>query len=118
MIKYTLIFLSLLAFSSCAPKYQEGNMLIGGYASTQLGDRAFQITYRPGLFLNEKDLSKKDFVILRRAAEVTLAKGFTHFTHTVNTLTNGLMIHLYNKSDEDLPSQAINAHELLTYNAE
>lgn len=60
-------------------KVREGSFTQHGYSCKQLSDRSFEIGYKAGLFTRLDCASEKDKLIITRAAELTLEKGFQYF---------------------------------------
>lgn len=76
----TLVGLSLL-LAGCATPYQPKGFL-GGYSDFQISKDTFSITFSSNTLLDGSRLRQ---YLLRRAAEVTLAHGFSHFAIIENT---------------------------------
>ena len=69
------ILLCGLSVSGCATPYQAQGFQ-GGYSEVQIDERTFQIHFEGNVGLDRKTV---DTSLLRRAAELTLREGFTHF---------------------------------------
>ena len=68
----TLAFLLL----GCATPYQPKDLLWGGYRDFQVSTNTFSITFQGNPYLDRSRLRQ---YLFRRAAEVTLEHGFSHF---------------------------------------
>src|SRR4051812_47371824 len=76
MLKYLIGIAIALVLVGCATEYQREG-LTGGYKDQQLGPASFRVTFSGN---GNITLDKaKDFAMLR-AAEVTQAHGFSHFS--------------------------------------
>lgn len=65
----------LLAASGCATKYQRMG-ITGGYDDFQITDNTFEVTFRGNGYTRAETVRR---YILRRASELTLQSGYTHF---------------------------------------
>ena len=70
--------LALVLTSGCATPYQKAG-LGGGYDDFLITRHAFEVTFRGNSHTREETVAK---YLLRRASEVTLINGFTHFLPT------------------------------------
>ncbi len=114
--KWKLLFFSLPVFflAGCGSvKYQEKSFLYGGYSHRQINNQNFEIEFAKGLFSSTGHPADTDKIIVRRAAEITLQNGFTHFSYRVNPLCNSIQITCY-YDDNQIP-HAFNAQEVLSY---
>ncbi len=68
--------LLVVAFVGCATPYQSTGAL-GGYSSTKLGPRLYQVRFAGNGFTSNDRASE---FILRRAAELALENNFRYFT--------------------------------------
>ena len=69
------ILLCGVSVAGCATPYQAQGFQ-GGYAEARLDARTFRISFEGNVGLDRKTLEAS---LLRRAAELTLRQGFTHF---------------------------------------
>lgn len=71
-----LLFAVCFLFAGCATTYHpyEGTT---GYVEMDLGDDMYTVCYTANIHTSEKKIRQ---MVLRRAAELTLEKGFSHFS--------------------------------------
>ena len=116
-MKFYLVVLTLtisgLCLSGCATKYQKGNLLQGGYHERQISSNNFEISFSNGLFTADGHPAKQDKIVMKRAAEITLKYGYTHFTYRVNLLNNSIQITCCTENEAFY--NAFNAQEVLNY---
>lgn len=124
------LLLPPLLLVGCATPYQPKSLL-GGYRDFQISNDTFSVTFEGNQYLDRSRLKQ---YLLRRAAEVTLGHGFSHFaivqqvdqSHTSTyvswtslTITatpqETMTIRCY-KEDPGLTVQAIDAREYLKLN--
>ena len=65
------------ALAGCATPYQPKDIWLGGYRDFRISQDTFSITFQGNSYLDRSRLRQ---YALRRAAEVTLGHGFSHFT--------------------------------------
>lgn len=75
----TILFVLLL--TSCATTYGPEGSFSGGYSEIKLNDRTYQITFNGNAYTSQ---SKVKRFALRRAAELTIQNGGTHFIILTN----------------------------------
>ena len=74
--RYLLLFASTLMFAGCASEYQPEGMT-GGYGDKPLAPGSYRVTFSGNGYMT---LDKARDLALLRAAEVTLAHGYSHFS--------------------------------------
>lgn len=115
MLKNSSILICLLTlFTGCAARYQESSFFSGGFTDERISSHTFVVTYNSGLFNNENNPAKKDQFIIRRAAELTLNSGFTHFT--IRPVHDGLHVQCHQK--DEAPETAFDAQTVLKFQSQ
>ena len=126
----SLVLLCLLA--GCATPYQPKNFLQGGYQDFHISQDTFSVTFQGNPYLDRSRLRQ---YLLRRAAELTLGCGFSHFaiiqdmdqsrnstyiSFTSLTITvtpqETIVIRCFKGAPADLSVHAIDAQEYLRLN--
>jgi len=74
-MRTTALFVLILV-AGCSTPYQKMGYT-GGHDDFRVTENEFEITFRGNQYTREEQVSR---FVLRRAAEVTLENGFTHFT--------------------------------------
>lgn len=116
IVKFNLILICC-SLTACSPVYRERSFMNGGYNSIQISKNEFKINYSLGLFTDASNVSGQDFVIMQRAANVTLENGFEYFVICTNPASHPKDKSLYIKCfNEDHPKNAVNAKNFLKYN--
>jgi hypothetical protein len=76
MKRQTLLFLSLLLLSACGTSYHEKDMFGNGFSEIPTGEDSFIVHFQGNHY---SDNDKMMQFALRRASELTLAKGYKYF---------------------------------------
>ena len=64
--------------TSCATIYQPKNLL-GGYSASQINENTWKVTFEGNSYTSK---TRAENFAMRRAAEITLREGYTHFLIT------------------------------------
>ena len=64
--------------TSCATIYQPKNLL-GGYSASQINENTWKVTFEGNSYTSK---ARAENFAMRRAAEITLREGYTHFLIT------------------------------------
>ncbi len=134
-----LFLLPLLALASCATDYQKEGIFSNGYSDYRLAEDTFVVTFRANEYTSPEKVKK---YALRRAAELAVRHGYSHFailsekdtskertvihsktegnekTGTISQLhypSLSLTIHCYR--EKPASQETISAKEFLAYNS-
>ena len=77
-MKNIFVIISILLFAGCATQYKADG-LTGGYSQIQINEKTWQVTFRGNGYTSNNRAQK---FAMRRAAEITIEQGFTHFIIT------------------------------------
>ena len=77
-MKYIFLIISIFLFAGCATQYKADG-LTGGYSQIQINEKTWQVSLRGN---GKKKKNRAQKFAMRRAAEITLEQGFTHFIIT------------------------------------
>ena len=78
MYKIYSILTILIITTSCATSYKEDG-LTGGYSQVQINENTWQVSFRGNGYTSQ---TRAQRFAMRRAAEITIEQGFTHFIIT------------------------------------
>lgn len=134
-----LFVLPLIALASCATDYQKEGIFSNGYSDYRLAEDTFVVTFRANEYTSPEKVKK---YALRRAAELAVRHGYSHFailsekdtskertvihsktegnekTGTISQLhypSLSLTIHCYH--EKPAYQETINAKDFLAYNS-
>ena len=77
-MKNIFVIISIFLFAGCATQYKADG-LTGGYSQIQINEKTWQVSFRGNGYTSKNRAQK---FAMRRAAEITIEQGFTHFIIT------------------------------------
>ena len=77
-MKNIFVIISIFLFAGCATQYKADG-LTGGYSQIQINEKTWQVSFRGNGYTSKNRAQK---FAMRRAAEITIEQGYTHFIIT------------------------------------